>query len=630
MRGRSFAWLVFALVFASAGRAAPGAPAVAQASHVCGPSVASHALERPPDVEMWNAPLDASDEHELILAVHRDGDRFCYRYAWGGVVRTVAPTIRVRRGEHFALRIANDISGPSRGENVASTAMLPCMPMHMPPATLTRYVGYLNHTVYDRYMHVAPVDTNIHLHGFQGPADQENIFLSTLSTPLHACEYRITIPRTQPPGMYLYHPHVHGASYNEVAGGLAGVWIVEPDEPQLARSAEHVIILRYRLPARLDNPFAPDEGAFGTAGASYEGARPAAPPVSYDPFKPPPWPVTFPMRAGGVALDPTGCDGLASEAIVSVNGSETPARLGVPAARTQLLRILNATSDSPKLLRIRDGAGREVPFRVVGLDGVPVSGNMEHPLAGYIPMNSLMLSPMSRADVLVTLEPGSTLTLSSEHFCEGKDMFFQMHHDLLTIAGMATGSHAANVASGPVAIAATPAARLVAFVRTHPSLVHRRAITFTEYAFPRRGAIPLHAAYYITDTTNPHFHEHPFWPVYRPGAMVPSNPDIVVRQGAIEEWYLINATMESHAFHIHQMAFVQEHSPMGMPVTIDTVFVPVGSLQPNPQNPNYPLVNPSITRVILDFRHVPKGEFVFHCHMLFHEDRGMMGIIRVE
>jgi FtsP/CotA-like multicopper oxidase with cupredoxin domain len=27
---------------------------------------------------------------------------------------------------------------------------------------------------------------------------------------------------------------------------------------------------------------------------------------------------------------------------------------------------------------------------------------------------------------------------------------------------------------------------------------------------------------------------------------------------------------------------------------------------------------------------VPKGTFVFHCHMLYHEDHGMMGVIRVE
>lgn len=111
---------------------------------------------------------------------------------------------------------------------------------------------------------------------------------------------------------------------------------------------------------------------------------------------------------------------------------------------------------------------------------------------------------------------------------------------------------------------------------------------------------------------------------------MPSNPDIVVKQGAIEVWYLINATQETHAFHIHQMAFVQERDYTGIPVTVDGMFVPPGKLLPNSHDPNYPLIKPSITKVILDFRHVPRGTFVFHCHMLGHEDLGMMGVIRVE
>ncbi len=41
-------------------------------------------------------------------------------------------------------------------------------------------------------------------------------------------------------------------------------------------------------------------------------------------------------------------------------------------------------------------------------------------------------------------------------------------------------------------------------------------------------------------------------------------------------------------------------------------------------------VHPTITKVLLDFRNVPKGTFPFHCHMLFHADHGMIGIIRVE
>ncbi|MGH7757021.1 MAG: multicopper oxidase domain-containing protein [Vulcanimicrobiaceae bacterium] len=253
--------LILGLAFALAANGTAGL-AAASAAHTSGPPVCgtpafSGTVTNPPDVDMWTSPVDASGEHELILAVHRDGHRFCYVYRFDGVAETVAPTIRVRRGERFALRIVNDIDGPSKGELVPSTAMLPCAPMPMPKAPVVHYVGYLNHVIDDRWMPKVAVDTNIHLHGFEGPAAEENIFLSTLSTPLHACEYHITIPRTQPPGTYIYHPHIHGASAIEVSDGLAGAWIVEPDAPQIAPTAEHVLVLRYRRPAVRDNPFAP-------------------------------------------------------------------------------------------------------------------------------------------------------------------------------------------------------------------------------------------------------------------------------------------------------------------------------------------------------------------------------------
>ncbi len=614
-------------------RAGAATPATAHPL-VCGPFGGSRELVEPPDVDVWKLPLNASGERELRLAVHTDGHgdslRYCYRYVLDGTIETVAPTIRVHRGEHFAIRIVNDIGGPSKGESVASSALPPCMPMAMPPPTTNHYVGYLNHTIDDRWMHASPIDTNLHLHGFQGPASEENVFISTLSTPMHACEYHVTIPLTQPVGTYMYHPHAHGASDVEVAVGLDGVWIVEPDRPQLARSDEHVIMLRYRIPYEPENPFAPDESAFVPAAMAREAALQPATPVPYDPFDPPPWPVTYPMTAGGLTLDSTGCNGAASEPDVSVNGSDTPVTLHVTAGTPQLLRIVNGTSDSASALEIRDAAGRKQAFALVGLDGTPVSGDSARALSQYVPAKRLMITSMSRADVLLTVQPGEKLTLSLEHYCGGKDAFFEMHDDLIHVIGVSSPqTPVVTLDSKPAVIADTPAGRLVAYVQAHPSLVHRRALTFTEYIFPKKGKIPAHQAYYITDTTNEKFHEHPFWPVYAGGAKVPSNPDIVVKQGSVEEWYLVNATMEAHAFHIHQMAFVQRRAVEGTPLMADTVFVPVGTLLPNPRDPNYPLIKPRITKILLDFRHVPRGTFVFHCHMLFHEDRGMMAIIKV-
>jgi FtsP/CotA-like multicopper oxidase with cupredoxin domain len=626
-------WFVFIVFLVSWVGAAPAASGSLPkpAEHPCGPLPASHALEQPPDVDMWKAPLDARGEHELILAAHEDGDRFCYRYSWNGVVETTAPTIHVRPGERFAMRIVNDISGQAKGESVPTTGLPPCEPMMMPmDAPVEHWMGYLNHIIDDRRMPISGIDTNLHLHGFEGPAAMENVFLSTLSTPMHACEYDITIPLTQPPGTYLYHPHAHGVSDDEVAGGLDGAWIVEPGTPELPGFAQHVLIIRYRIPFKLDNKFHPHEAALVPLAENRERALPAATPVPYDPFGPPPWPVTYPMHAGDLTLDPTGCNGLASEPLVSVDGAETPALLQVPAGQTQLLRIVNGTSDTAKLIELRDGDGRVLPLHVTALDGVPISGDLAHPLARYLSLDKVMLSPMSRADVLLTVPAASTYTISSEHYCSGSDEFFQMHHELVDIEGVPGADPPATAVSSEESAAQTPAAKLVAFAHAHPNVIHRRAITFTEYIFPKKGKIPAHQAFYITDTTNPDFHEHPFWPTYRPGAAFPDNPDIVVKQGSIEEWYLINATMETHAFHIHQMAFVEERSYMGVPVTVDTVFVPVGKLLRNPRDPNYPLVQPSITGVLLDFRHVPKGEFLFHCHMLYHEDRGMMAVIRVD
>jgi FtsP/CotA-like multicopper oxidase with cupredoxin domain len=599
---------------------------------VCGAPLTG-AFGEPPRTDMWTLPKDAGGRNELILGVHKDRDRYCYRYKLDGTVHTVAPLIVVRRGEGFDLRIANDISSQSRGEFVASNVLPRCMPMGMPHAQVVHYTGYLNHQIDDAYMPKLAVDTNIHLHGFQGPASEENVFLSTLSTPMHACEYHIDIPSTQPPGTYFYHPHAHGAAGEQIAGGLAGAWIVEPDTPQIAASADRLVYLSYRWPFASDYQYMPDYTALYFAGMGYEAARKKAAPVAYDPFHPPAWPLGMPLAAAGLAMDPRACDGINSEGVIAVNGHATPTTVVVSGGRDQLLRIVNGTSDSPKMLKLRDENGTTVPLHVAEIDANPFSGDAEHPLARYLAVDKLMVSSANRSDVLVNVPPGRTYTLWSTHYCEGSMAFLQLPHPLLQITGTTatTGDPAPAVASQPVDVADTPAAKLIAYARAHPSLVRKRAITFTEYLFPAHGKkIPIHSSYFATDTTDPNFRERVYYPQFAEGKTVPEFADITVKRGSIEEWYIFNTTMESHTFHIHQMSFVQvDGGPNGVPVTIDDMFDPVGTLLPNPKNGQFPLVKPSLIRVLMDFRNVPRGTFVFHCHMLFHEDRGMMGIIRV-
>ena len=419
----------------------------------------------------------------------------------------------------------------------------------------------------------------------------------------------------------------------QIAGGLAGIWIVEPDTTQISPSAEHVVAVRYAWPFAFDNAFAPDTTSINIAAMQRVASLKPAPPASYDPFDPPPWPLPGRLKAGNVSLDPSGCNGTPSDSVVTVNGYRIPASLDVQPGEEQLLRLVNETSDSAKLLMLRDSEGKPLPMRIVELDGMPVGGDMAHPLGQFVSADHVMLTPAGRASILVKVSPGQTVTLSGERYCQGTLGAFQIQHDLLRIYG----AHDVNLpgpsmatASEPANLAETPAAKLVAFAQAHRSQVHRRALTFTEYALPKHGKIPPHASFFLTDTTNPNFRERPYYPMYRTGQSVPSNVDIVVKSGAIEEWYLFNATLEVHAFHIHQMPFVALEGPAGAPASVDTAFIPTGTILRNRNEPNYPLVKPSVTKVLLDFRNVPRGTFVYHCHMLFHEDRGMMGIIRVE
>lgn len=610
-------------------------PAVSR-DHVpqCAPPRAPGELLEPPNVDVATLPLDDLGHHEIILRVARDGPRFCFHYTLNGTPQIVPPTLRVHRGEQFAIRLVNEISGAAPGAAMRTSALTACMPGPVMPAKVTTFSGYLNHTIYARSINVKPLDVNLHLHGFEGAPQEENVFLSTLSTPAHACEYNITIPLTQPPGTYFYHPHVHGMTGPEVAGGLSGMWIVEPDNALPAVVDERTIIIRPHSPPTFYDPATRERenaklAALLPVAAVHERALRIVPPLrAYDPYNPPAWPTFIPLHAGNQHLDANGC-GFAAEPMITVNGAELPATLTVPAGKPQLLRVLNALPSATKYIRLRDAFGAVQTLHVVGRDGIPVSNDAQ-PLAHYIPMTGVLLGPTMRADILLTLKPGQTLTLYTDRHCQSPLGGALLKHDLLTISTEPAhvDSTFAEVTSTPLTPPDSRALRLLRYARSHPSLVRRRALTYTEYNLPDPGGKDTHYEFYITETSNRNFHEQPYWPSFLPGRNTPARADIVVKQGSIEEWYLFNATPDEHTFHIHQMAFAAEGEAPA-PVMLDTVVVPPGEMLPNPADPNFALIKPSLTRIMLDFRRVPRGEFLYHCHMLFHEDRGMMGIIRV-
>ncbi|MGA9630659.1 MAG: multicopper oxidase domain-containing protein, partial [Candidatus Acidiferrales bacterium] len=101
-------------------------------------------------------------------------------------------------------------------------------------------------------------------------------------------------------------------------------------------------------------------------------------------------------------------------------------------------------------------------------------------------------------------------------------------------------------------------------------------------------------------------------------------PDIIAQQGDVEDWVIENRTRELHAFHIHQLHFMLVEwngVPVDEPLLRDTINVAYW----DGKSKQYPSV-----KLRMDFRD-PNivGTFVYHCHLLEHEDGGMMGVIQV-
>jgi len=102
----------------------------------------------------------------------------------------------------------------------------------------------------------------------------------------------------------------------------------------------------------------------------------------------------------------------------------------------------------------------------------------------------------------------------------------------------------------------------------------------------------------------------------------PNCIDTLVTLGDIEEWTIENTAQEAHVFHIHQLDF-QVTAINGAPQSFtgyqDVVTLPAATDTPSSVTVIIPFTDPVIV-----------GKFVYHCHIIQHEDQGMMATIYVQ
>jgi FtsP/CotA-like multicopper oxidase with cupredoxin domain len=264
------------------------------------------------------------------------------------------------------------------------------------------------------------------------------------------------------------------------------------------------------------------------------------------------------------AISPTGL--LGDE--ILVNGTYDP-HLEVSDERVRL-RLLNASG--ARIYNVGLADVRE--FDLIATDGGL--------LAAPVRMDRIQLSPGERAEIVVAFEPGEEVVLRSfepelgMNFFEGRFAGADDSFDLLEI-------HAADdLARSPVL-----PERLVG----QAPLAEHEASQVRRFSLSGQGSI-------------------------NGRSMDMERIDEVVPAGATEVWEVENASGTAHNFHPHDVRFrVLDYAggrpPPHLQGLKDTVFVPPDQT----------------VRLLIEFGDYtdPDHPYMFHCHLLQHEDRGMMG-----
>ena len=513
------------------------------------------------------------------------------------------PTLRVKSGDTLSLDVINNL------------------PIN--PAQTRR--GAFPH---DRYT------TNLHTHGLSvsplGTAD--NVFRRMLPQTTNRVE--ITLPPWHQAGTFWYHPHKHGATSFQFFGGMAGFLIVEggtgtlDEVPQVQAARE--VLMAFQVIRVNDDGIVPwvnlqaEQFAQGGLWSPYQETR----------------------------------------AYVTTNGHVNPTVRMQP-GEVQRWRLLNATAGLSLLVRLQ-----ETSLHVIANDGITVPQMLSLP-----PDEPYVLGAGNRVDVLVRAgAPGRYLLQAIDPTAAPYSVSPQ---------GIAPGIRNArlggdfppprypitlariDVAGAPrsMALPDTPLPvptglpRAADLLEVHPDAVRMvafeacgqqgnmsdptRRLPSCAFFFDRYNAdywggmafanlllmrdaddegVPVDP----TDRTSPHTD-------YKKEGLFTADRPLFDNMwaGNIEEWTLVNRTFSDHPFHIHQNPFLVTHingEPLPVPEWRDTILVPAAI------GGNGNINEATFGTVTFRTRFDPNlpGMFVMHCHILTHEDVGMMQALEVQ
>lgn len=272
------------------------------------------------------------------------------------------------------------------------------------------------------------------------------------------------------------------------------------------------------------------------------------------------------------------------ERVFTANGQIRPLIPIMPGER-QFWRIVNASPDRYADLELSGEA-----LEIVALDGMPLS--YHDPQRRTEKLDHVLVPPAGRVEAIVVGPPANVrATLSTRCVDTGKD---GDANSAMVIADI-------GPAKAPLRPHPLPSSGGLAIFK-HPSRQQMRMLKHSN---------PDFTVTFTEDKAGFYINGQKF--------SMQDAPMLHVKVGSMQHWRIVNATGELHPFHIHQihfLAYAQNGAPLNSPEWLDTVNVPYDS---------------GTVDLIMDFTDpIIKGMSLFHCHLLTHEDKGMMAKILFE
>jgi suppressor of ftsI len=281
-----------------------------------------------------------------------------------------------------------------------------------------------------------------------------------------------------------------------------------------------------------------------------------------------------------VSPDVCGSEHEPPEEVMTVNGSVRP-QIAIAPGERQFWRIVNASAD-----RYLDLELEGQTFEIVAMDGMPIARyDRDHKSRTA---NHVLLPPGGRMEAIVNGPPsGAPRRLISR----------------CVDTGPAGDPNPAMVLADTVPRSTANAPVKAAKSSLKPEFK-------TEDLAAEEKVPPRFTVIFTEDKKGFYINEKLFTP--------DAAPMVRTKVGSFQHWRVVNATGELHPMHIHQvhfLAYAENDKPIANPVWLDTVNVPYGGT----------------VDVIMDFTDpIIRGMSVFHCHLLNHEDKGMMAKILFE